>query len=385
MSGFTQPADQEARDLAAAAALSPATGNERRPVDGPTDLLGLPQDKLAAVLEPHLDRPFRAGQIYRALYEQDVDSFESMTGLPKALRSRLAEHFVISTPEITARHESADGTVKYLFGLADGATIEAVDIPDGRRRTLCLSSQAGCALACRFCVTGYWGAGRNLTAGEIVAQVRAIRRVPRQETHGLNLVFMGMGEPLLNLPALEDALEILFQQISWRRMTLSTAGVIPGIEAMARWPRRPRLAISLHAPDDERRSELMPINRRYPLRDLVPVLRRFPLGPKERITFEYILIDGWNDAPADADLLAELLAGVRAKVNLIPLNPDPVLDPRLQTPSPGRVDAFRRRLLDRGLLATTRRQRGDDVSAACGQLRVPGRTPRGFRRSKISL
>lgn len=385
MSGFTQPAEQEARDLAAAAALSPATGNERRPVDGPTDLLGLPQDKLAAVLEPHLDRPFRAGQIYRALYEQDVDSFESMTGLPKALRSRLAGHFVISTPEITARHESADGTVKYLFGLADGATIEAVDIPDGRRRTLCLSSQAGCALACRFCVTGYWGAGRNLTAGEIVAQVRAIRRVPRQETHGLNLVFMGMGEPLLNLPALEDALEILFQQISWRRMTLSTAGVIPGIEAMARWPRRPRLAISLHAPDDERRSELMPINRRYPLRDLVPVLRRFPLGPKERITFEYILIDGWNDAPADADLLAELLAGVRAKVNLIPLNPDPVLDPRLQTPSPGRVDAFRRRLLDRGLLATTRRQRGDDVSAACGQLRVPGRTPRGFRRSKLSL
>jgi 23S rRNA (adenine2503-C2)-methyltransferase len=196
---------------------------------------------------------------------------------------------------------------------------------------------------------------------------------------------MGMGEPLLNLHHLAAALQILFEQISWRRITVSTAGVIPGIEEMAGWDRRPRLAISLHAPDEDRRSEIMPINRRYPLRDLLAVLARYPLSPKERLTFEYLLIRGFNDAVADADALAALLRGLRAKVNLIPLNPDPVLDEAMRAPSSERVDAFRRRLLDRGLFATTRRRRGDDVRAACGQLRAPGREPRGFRRSNLSF
>ncbi len=351
------------------------------------NLLGLRKERLAEVLTPYIDRKFRVDQIYRAIYEQGATSFDQVTGLSKALRQRLARHFTLALPEVADRHQAADLTTKYLFRLEDGATIEAVDIPDGKRRTLCVSSQAGCALACRFCVTGYWGGGRNLTAGEIVAQVFSIwdRAEHKEAPRGLNLVFMGMGEPLSNLDNLKDALDILMERISWRRITVSTAGVIPGIEAMAGWQKRPKLAISLHAPDDVRRTELMPINRKYPLADLLDTLRKFPLTPKERITFEYLLIDRYNDDPADADQLASLLKGLRAKVNLIPLNPDPVLDPRLREPSAARTEAFRRRLVDRGVLTTVRKRRGDDVSAACGQLRAPGRDPRGFRRSALSL
>jgi 23S rRNA (adenine2503-C2)-methyltransferase len=240
-------------------------------------------------------------------------------------------------------------------------------------------------LACRFCVTGFWGAGRDLTAGEIVAQVLAIRAEERPEAHGLNVVFMGMGEPLLNVENLRRATEILLEQISWRRITLSTAGVVPGLRDMATWEHRPRLAISLHAPDDERRSRLMPINQKYPLPVLMAALREIPLRAKERITFEYILIDQWNDAPTDAEKLHHLLRNLPSKVNLIPLNPDPVLDAKLRRPSDARVEAFRSRLAELGTLVTVRRQRGDDVSAACGQLRVPGRDPRGFRRSNLSF
>ena len=348
-------------------------------------LLGLTRSQLRSMLEPHVERSFRADQVYRAIYEQGARDFDGITNLPQEMRSRLGEHFTLALPEVVKTHRSADGTVKYLFRLADGATIEAVDIPDGHRRTLCISSQAGCALACRFCVTGYWGGGRNLTAGEIVGQVMAVRRQPRADTHALNLVFMGMGEPLLNLEALRDALEILTGEISPRRITISTAGVIPGIEALAEWPRRPRLAISLHAPDDERRERLMPINRRYPLSELLAALARYPLGRREKLTFEYLLIRDFNDALEDADALARLLAGLSAKVNLIPLNPDPVLDPWMKRPERSRVEAFHRRLKGLGMTSTVRKQRGDDVSAACGQLRVPGRDPRGFRRSNLSF
>jgi 23S rRNA (adenine2503-C2)-methyltransferase len=358
---------------------APGGAPARRP-----SLLGLPRDRLAETLLPYVDRRYRVEQVYRALYERRVGDFAAMTDLSRSLRRELARRFEISRPEVAARHESADGTVKYLFRLADGATIETVDIPDGRRRTLCLSSQAGCALACRFCVTGFWGAGRDLTAGEIVSQVLAVEETPRPEADGLNLVFMGMGEPLLNLGNLADALEILFERISWRRVTVSTAGVVPGIVEMAGWERRPQLAVSLHAPDDERRSALMPVNRRYPLAELMAALAGYPLAPKQRITIEYLLIRGFNDADADADALARLLGRLRAKVNLIPLNEDPVLAD-LRSPAPERVAAFRARLAARGLTATVRRRRGDDVAAACGRLRSAGREPRGFRRSNLSL
>ena len=348
------------------------------------DLLGLPRQRLIEVLTPFVDRPYRIGQIYRGLHERGVSDLAELTELSKELRGRLARNFTVNLPVIARRHRSADGTVKYLLRLADGATIETVDIPDGRRRTLCLSSQAGCALACRFCVTGFWGGGRNLTAGEIVAQVLLARQRSEPRRAGLNLVFMGLGEPLLNLEPLRDALEILTEQISRRRITVSTAGVIPGIEALASWPRRPRLAISLHAPDDERRSRIMPINQRYPLTGLLAALRNFPLAPREHLTFEYILIRDFNDALSDADALRRLLRALPAKVNLIPLNPDPVLDPAMRPPLASQVEAFRHRLVSQGLMATVRRQRGDDVQAACGQLRSPSREPRGFRRSNLS-
>jgi 23S rRNA (adenine2503-C2)-methyltransferase len=362
------------------------------------DLLGLPPESLREALGELSDRPFRAEQIFQALHVRGVREFAAMTDLHKDLRARLAERFRIGWPEIAARAPSADGTCKYLLRLHDGATIEAVDIPDGGRRTLCISSQAGCALACSFCVTGFWGAGRNLTAGEIVSQVLAIRadRQPagappaaaapvrgaspgRPPAEGLRLVFMGMGEPLLNLAGLRPALDILSRTISLRRITVSTAGVVPGIEELAAWDRRPNLAVSLHAPDDERRSQVMPINRSYPLSELLAALRRYPLERGRKITFEYLLIRGWNDAVADADRLVKLVAGLRAKVNLIPINPDPVLGDAMVPPSEARVEAFQRRLIQRGMTVTVRRRRGDDVSAACGQLRAFGRDPRGFR------
>lgn len=351
--------------------------------DDRPDLIGLPRARLAKALKGVIDRPFRSDQIYRALYERGATEFDAITELSRDLRANLNENFVLQQPEIAKQHRSADGTTKYLLRLVDGVTIEMVDIPEGKRRTLCVSSQAGCALACRFCVTGFWGGGRNLSAGEIINQVLLARRLETENEGGLNIVFMGMGEPLLNLPNLADALEILMEQISWRRITVSTAGVIPGILEMASWPKRPRLAISLHAPDDARRDDIMPINKRYPLKDLMAALEAFPLAAKERITFEYILIRDFNDAEADADLLVRLLHRLQAKVNLIPLNPDPVLGKEMKAPPPARVEAFRHRLIARGLMATTRKQRGDDVSAACGQLRAPEREPRGFQRSNL--
>jgi 23S rRNA (adenine2503-C2)-methyltransferase len=346
----------------------------------PPDLLSLPLPRLQEALAPVVDRPFRVGQIYDAIHRRGVLDFAAMTDLPQAMREELGSRFRLGLPEIAERRASADGTVKYLFRLHDGATIEAVDIPDRDRRTFCISSQAGCALACTFCVTGYWGAGRNLTAGEIVAQVLALRR------HGglgigdpVNLVFMGMGEPLLNLASLKDAIELLSETISPRRITVSTVGVVPGIAELASWERRPNLAVSLHAPDDLRRSRIMPINRTYPLAELFAALDRYPLEKGRRITYEYILIRGVNDALKDADQLAKLLRGRRAKVNLIPVNPDPVLGESMAPPADEAIHAFQKRLLGHGLTATVRKRRGDDVAAACGQLRAFGREARGFR------
>jgi 23S rRNA (adenine2503-C2)-methyltransferase len=343
------------------------------------DVLGLSRERLAEVLAPVVDRPFRVQQIYRALYERAARDFSEMTELSKDLRVQLAERFRVGLPEISSRHISEDGTGKYLFRLIDGATIEAVDIPDRGRHTFCISSQAGCALACSFCVTGYWGAGRNLTAGEIVGQVLAIRADRRLPMEGLNIVFMGMGEPLLNLENVKAALDILTEWISPHRITVSTVGILPGLEEMAGWERRPNLAVSLHAANEELRGRIMPVNRTYPLAELMAALRRYPLEKGRKLTFEYILIRDVNDSNRDADQLSRLLSGLKAKVNLIPVNPDSVLGDRMVPPSAERIEAFKERLRDRGWIATVRRRRGDDVSAACGQLRAFGREARGFR------
>jgi 23S rRNA (adenine2503-C2)-methyltransferase len=357
---------------------SPTTGSVS--TDLRPDVLGLSLPRLRETLAPVLDRPFRAAQIWEAIHRRGVLDFAAMTDLPQAMRAELEARFRLGLPEIAERRVSSDGTAKYLFRLPGAATVEAVDIPDRDRRTFCISSQAGCALACTFCVTGFWGAGRNLTAGEIVAQVLALRKHGGLVIgDGINLVFMGMGEPLLNLPNLKAAIDLLAETISPRRITVSTVGVVPGIEEMATWERRPNLAVSLHAPDDLRRSRIMPINRTYPLAELFAALDRYPLEKGRRITYEYVLIRGLNDALRDADQLAKLLRGRKAKVNLIPINPDPVLGEAMVPPSDRAIQSFQERLLGHGLTATVRRRRGDDVSAACGQLRAFGREARGFR------
>ena len=355
-------------------------GGTRRP-----SLLGRTRDELEELLAPHVDRPFRARQIWRQIHQRGATELEEMTDLPATLRRELAARFRIGLPRPAGRHQARDGTVKALLRMEDGVLIEVVDIPDGSRRTLCISSQAGCPLACQFCVTGYWGGGRNLSAGEIVGQVLALRRPEQESPAGVNLVFMGMGEPLLNLGQLEKALVVLTEFISWRRITVSTVGILPALEKMAAWPRRPNLAISLHAPDDERRSRLMPINRVHPLADVLAAVGRWPLAPGRKVTLEYVLIGGFNDAPADADLLVDRVRALPVKVNLIPLNHDAVLGERMRPPASSAVEAFRRRLSERGLVATVRRRRGDEVSAACGQLRSREREPHGVASRRLSI
>ena len=356
-----------------------------------TDLLGLSLRQLQKALAPLIDRPFRSKQIFAALHQRRVDEFSEMTELSLHLRQLLDEGFRIGLPKVSESRLSADGTVKVLFEMADGASIEAVDIPDGRRRTFCISSQAGCPLACQFCVTGYWGAGRDLTPGEIVGQVYSLRalrdsRLPEgaeasaaETLGGINLVFMGMGEPLLNATAVRQAVELLSESMSPRRMTLSTVGILPALEEMMEWPQRPNLAISLHAPDDERRTKIMPVNRSYPLVELMALLRRYPREKGRKITFEYVMIQGFNDQPEAADATARLVQGIPSKVNLIPVNADPVLGPQMVPPSPETVEMFKQRLRSRGVFTTVRKQRGDAVSGACGQLRAFARQPRGFR------
>lgn len=350
------------------------------------NLLDFSSDELQEALRPWVDRPFRAKQIYRALHHRRVTGLQEITELPLPLREKLEGSFRVALPRVVESRRSADGTVKVLFELEDGASIEAVDIPDGRRRTFCISSQAGCALACKFCVTGYWGAGRDLTPGEIVGQVYALlgREDPREisteeDLPGINIVFMGMGEPLLNPKAVRTSVELLAETIAPRRMTLSTVGILPALEEMISWPVRPNLAISLHAPDDERRTRIMPVNGRYPLAELMALLRRFPLSKGRRITFEYILIRDFNDQPEAARALARLVRGLPSKVNLIPINPDPVLGEQMQPPDGPTVLAFQQELKGQGVFTTIRKQRGDEVSGACGQLRAFARDPRGFR------
>lgn len=351
----------------------------------PIDLLGLSPEEIASSLGDLLDRPFRSEQIHQAIYRQGARSFEEMTALSLGLRQRLEERCVIGVPSVVDASQSNDGTRKLLFGLTDGVTVESVEIPSRWGTTLCLSSQAGCALACSFCVTGYWGGGRNLTAGEIVGQVLGISGKLPYGTERLNIVLMGMGEPMHNLDNVRAALELLAEAISWRHMTVSTVGVVDGIRRLAGWPKRPNLAVSLHAPDDERRSRIMPINRTYPLDELFGCLREYPLERGRKITFEYLMIADFNDSEADAAALAVRVRGLPAKVNLIPINPDPVLGSDMHPPQPRRVESFARRLRGLGVLTTVRQRRGDDVSAACGQLRAPGREPRGFRRSNLSF
>jgi 23S rRNA (adenine2503-C2)-methyltransferase len=297
-----------------------------------------------------------------------------MTDLSLDLRSRLAEALTLTTPTLAHREVSADGTEKFLLRLADGRHIESVFIPDTPAMTFCISTQVGCAMACAFCLTGKMGLVRNLTAGEIVGQVRVLAGALNMRDSAFNIVLMGMGEPLHNYDETMKALRILADPQGFalppRRVTLSTVGLLPALERLATEPVMPNLAISLHAPNDLVRGELVPLNEKYGVSEIIAACRRFPLQKRRRITFEYVLLAGVNDSPQDARLLAKLLARVKSKVNLIPLNAAPGIP--FERPSDEAVDRFAKVLADSGLLVSVRKSRGRDIRAACGQLIVEG-------------
>ena len=338
------------------------------------DLAELERPAFEALLASRGIERFRARQIFRWIYRRGVKDVEAMTDLPRELRATLARDFMLTTPTVVKRERSIDGTEKFLLRLHDGRHIESVFIPDTPSMTFCVSTQVGCAMACAFCLTGKMGLVRNLTAGEIVGQVRVLVDAVHLRGTRFNIVLMGMGEPLHNYDETMKALRILVDEygfaMSPRRITLSTVGILPALEQLAREPVMPNLAISLHAPTDAQRGALVPINKKYGVADIIDACKRFPLKRRSRITFEYVLLSGVNDRPEDARRLAKLLAGVKSKVNLIPLNAAAGIP--FERPSDEAVDRFARILADHHLTVSVRKSRGRDIRAACGQLIVEG-------------
>jgi 23S rRNA (adenine2503-C2)-methyltransferase len=363
-------------------------------------LLGLDRSELALLVEREGEPAYRAEQLLEAVYRQRMASMEEIATLPRELRQRFVQqNITVGLPHIQQRFVSRDGTVRYLIEFSDGESVETVWMPEGDggeagdgteagdalgfdavrrsnrggfdRATICISSQVGCAVDCQFCLTALLGVKRNLTAGEIVGQVCAVLKdqsvSPPQDR--INLVFMGMGEPFLNYENFVKAVRLLVEQvgIAEPRMTVSTAGIVPRIHDLGQEAIRPKLAISLNASNDELRTQLMPLNRKWNLEQLIAAARDFPLRNRERITFEYVLLNGVNDASAHAKEVVELLRGLRAKVNLIALNPGPGID--FSTPAKERVATFQEVLIKAGIPAFVRRPRGRDIFAACGQLK----------------
>ncbi|MFQ5608897.1 MAG: 23S rRNA (adenine(2503)-C(2))-methyltransferase RlmN [Woeseiaceae bacterium] len=339
-----------------------------------TNLLGMPQGELEQFFEGFGEKPYRARQLQKWLYQQGVAEIYAMTDLSKKLRAKLAEVARIDLPQEEARFDSTDGVVKWLFSSGSGQAIETVFIPEPTRGTLCISSQVGCALDCAFCATGAQGFNRNLSAAEIIGQVwhanQFLPRRPNGDYAVTNVVFMGMGEPLANYRNIVPVLELLISDyafgLSRRRVTVSTSGIVPHIDKLGD-ECNVSLAVSLHAPNDELRNRLVPITKIHPISELLDACWRYAAKHSNRfVTFEYVMLRDTNDSLAEADELADLLDGMPAKVNLIPFNPfdrNPFRRSRRET-----IRAFQDRLRDRGLVATTRKTRGDDIDAACGQL-----------------
>ena len=345
------------------------------------NLLGKSPDELRDLMLKMREPAYRGAQIYHALYAERRSELSAMTNLPLALRDRLAREAVIELPRILRTYRSDDGTVRYVLALeatvagsenrsAKAATIETVFMPEENRQTICISTQAGCAVDCHFCLTATLGLIRNLSAGEMIGQVlvaledNRVRLKPQT-----NVVLMGQGEPLLNYEAVIAALRILLDPtgmaISPKNTTLSTSGIIPGIEKLGLEKVRPKLAISLNASSNEQRDKIMPINQKYPIEKLIEACERYPLRSWEHLTFEYVLLGGFNDSAQDARRVARLLANLRAKVNLIPWNPGEL---PFEKPDPARIEEFRRILGEKDVRAFVRYSRGQDVMAACGQL-----------------
>jgi 23S rRNA (adenine2503-C2)-methyltransferase len=342
------------------------------PSKGKTDILALSHQRLTEWLREHELEDYRATQIQKWIYQRRVDSFTHMSDLSKDLRHQLESHFFIGRLAVVRIASASDGVHKYLFRLADGRHIESVLIPAQGHSTVCISSQVGCAQGCKFCLTSQGGLQRNLTAGEIVAQVREIGILQAPEPQPSHIVFMGMGEPLANFDPVVTAIETLTAKtwglgLSSRHLTLSTAGLVPRLADLGRLS-DVNLAISLNASDNVTRSRIMPINRKYPLEMLLQASRNYPLRPRRRITFEYILIAGVNDSPADAIRLTRLLRSLKAKINLIPFNPHPGTE--FRRPDENNILEFQRILHRHNFTAIIRQSKGGDIAAACGQLRA---------------
>ncbi len=322
------------------------------------------------------EKPFRARQLFRWLYSRGARSYAEMTDLARGFREKLEGRARMTFLEPAEVQEAPDGTKKFRFCLADGEMIETVLLPERGHLTLCISTQAGCRWGCRFCLTGKGGFRRNLEPAEILDQIIAVRTKLKPPDKLTNIVFMGMGEPLENFENVVRAIEIIRSpeglQISHRRITVSTSGIVPRIEELFSRKNFAKLAVSLNASDDEQRSRLMPVNRKYPMAELLAACRRIPLAHREKITFEYVLLGGVNDTEGDALRLTRLLKGIPAKINLIPFNENP--DCAFKRPSEGDVQKFRKVLMDRGFTAIVRQSKGGDIQAACGQL--GGRTKR---------
>lgn len=338
------------------------------------NLLDFDQSGLRTFFESIGEPPFRAEQLLKWVYHEQVTDFRQMTNLSKALRARLDDMAEIAPPEVIREQFSADGTVKWLMGFGGANAIETVFIPEPNRGTLCISSQVGCALNCSFCSTGAQGFNRNLSTGEIIGQVWQAAKALGHERNGrrriTNVVFMGMGEPLVNFEAVAPALWLLRNDLGFglaaKRVTISTAGMVPGIDRL-RKTIDVALAVSLHAPEDELREQLVPLNRKYPIAELMAACQRYVADKHKRsVTFEYTLMDGVNDHPEHARKLVKLLRRVPSKLNLIPFNPFPGTAYRCSPPE--RISAFQQIVMDGGLIATVRKTRGDDIDAACGQL-----------------
>ena len=317
---------------------------------------------------------FHGRQVFHWIHGRGVTDFAEMTDLSQQLRATLLESLTIKTPILETKQTSEDGTAKFLLRLEDGRHVEAVYIPDTPAQTFCISTQVGCAMGCAFCLTGKMGLVRNLSAGEIVGQVRVLAHDTGLAGSAFNIVLMGMGEPLHNYDATMKALRMMADEsglaVHPRRVTLSTVGLVPAIEKLAAEPLMPNLAISLHATTEEQRSHIVPINKKYSLEQLIDACRRFPLAKRRRITFEYVLLNGVNDTPEDARRLARLVSGLKAKVNLLPLNEAAGIP--FARPSDDRVNAFAKILAERDITVSVRKSRGRDIRAACGQLIVEG-------------
>jgi len=345
-----------------------------------TDLAGLELKELEDFVVSLGHKKFHAKQIYQWIWKRGVADFEAMTNLSRELRDALAEHATVSQADVVHHDVSEDGTQKFVLRLADGRQIESVFIPDTPKQTFCVSTQVGCAMGCAFCLTGKMGLIRQLTAAEIAGQVRLLARATDLLDKSFNIVLMGMGEPLQNYDATMKALRMLNQKEGFdmhpKRVTLSTVGLVPMMDRLAQEDLMPNLAVSLHAASEETRRAIVPPTKKYSLQDILDACKRFPVSKRRRIMFEYVMLAGVNDSDADARKLVKVLSGIKAKVNLLPLNAAPGIP--FERPSDDRVNAFARILAARGLMVSVRKSRGRDIRAACGQLIVEGQ---GNRRS----